>query len=45
MGITHFRAQLLWGNVAAAKLLAAVGILESRETIGGGVSETVHRLR
>ncbi len=44
-GITRFRAQTLWGNLAAIKLLETIGTRKRRRPIASGVAELVYELR
>lgn len=43
-GIAKFRAEILWGNVAAVKLLERVGVRENEVMIGSGASELIYRI-
>lgn len=43
-GIAKFRAEILWGNVAAVKLLERVGVREDEAMIGSGASEYIYRI-
>lgn len=43
-GIVKFRAEILWGNSAAVKLLERVGVREHERMIGSGASEVVYRI-
>ena len=43
-GIAKFRAEILWGNAAAVKLLERVGVREKEVMIGSGASELIYRI-
>ncbi len=43
-GIAKFRAEILWGNVAAVRLLEGVGVREDEVMIGSGASEFIYRI-
>lgn len=43
-GIVKFRAEILWGNSPAVKLLERVGVRENERMIGSGASEMIYRI-
>lgn len=43
-GVTHFRAEVLWGNSGAITLLERIGVREAECMLGSGASELVYRI-
>jgi acetyltransferase len=44
LGVTHFRSQVLAGNLASENLMEHIGTLEARSPFGDGAFELLYRL-